>query len=397
MPLTAKLQTLHNRQLLGWGLAVAGAGLAWPGGAFALLGAGLCTAGAALALRKPALPAPTDATPSAAEATPPQVLARQAIAQAAGRPGADLMVAAVVPVWSRQMEATRDAASDGLSGILEQFSQMSTSLNALLTDIQGFAVTAEPGAVDQAVRRESPALEALLAPSRRAFAQRDAAVAELARCADALVELQQLAKQVREIARHTRLVAFNASIEANRNRSGASGQAGSDSGSQAVATELRTVATRMAEAGERVDRVVAALLGSIRKASREGSIVDTSEEELRLELDLKAREALSLFLGGMGSALQGSQSVQQTSQALAEQLDSVFVHFQFGDRVSQMLSIVGNDMTQFAEWVAAHPHATQSDANAWLAALEASYTMDEQRSTHHGNVNVAASAGVEFF
>lgn len=295
------------------------------------------------------------------------------------------------------MESTRDAASDGLSGILEQFSQMSTSLNTLLDDIKGFAVTAEPGAVDQAVRRESPALEALLAPSLRAFEQRDAAVSELGRCADALVELQQLAKQVREIARHTRLVAFNASIEANRNRSGTAGAVSSESGSQAVATELRTVATRMADAGERVDRVVTALLGSIRKASREGSIVDTSEEELRLELDLKARQALSALLGGMGSALQGSQTVQQTSQELAEQLDSVFVHFQFGDRVSQMLSIVANDMTQFAEWVATHPNATTHDANAWLAALEASYTMDEQRSTHHGNVNVAASAGVEFF
>ena len=46
---------------------------------------------------------------------------------------------------------------------------------------------------------------------------------------------------------------------------------------------------------------------------------------------------------------------------------------------------------------AANPRATPSDAAAWLTALEASYTMDEQRSTHHGNVHVEQSAGVEFF
>jgi len=47
--------------------------------------------------------------------------------------------------------------------------------------------------------------------------------------------------------------------------------------------------------------------------------------------------------------------------------------------------------------VAENPRATHSDAAEWLAALEASYTMDEQRSTHHGNVVVEKSAGVEFF
>ena len=193
-------------------------------------------------------------------------------------------------------------------------------------------------------------------------------------------------------------MAFNASIEANRSQRGTAGSGKStDGGSQAVASELRHVATRMAEAGERVDDVVAQLLAGIRQASREGEIADTQDEELRLELDLKAREALTALLGGLGSALQGSQSVQDTSRALSEQLEAIFMHFQFGDRISQMLSIVANDMDHFAEWVAKNPRATQSDATAWLSALEASYTMDEQRSTHHGNVNVAASAGVEFF
>jgi methyl-accepting chemotaxis protein len=400
---------IRHAPFAGWALAALGAALAWPGGLLGLLGAALVLAGTALALRT--APPPESRETSAAgdaEATTsgqnqnrpasstPGDSARAAIAQAAGRVGAEVMVSTVVPVWSRQMEVTRDAAAEGLSGILDQFSQMSATLNTLVSDIQGYAVTAEPGAVDQSVRRESPALEALLAPSRRAFAQRDTAVAELSRCAEALSELQQLAKQTREIGRHTRLVAFNASIEAHRGKTG-QGSPGAESGSQAVAVELRTVATRMAEAGERVDQVVTQLLNGIRKLSRESAIGDTSEEELRLELDLQARQALAALLGGLGSALQGSGSVQDASRALQDQLEAIFVHFQFGDRISQMLSIVANDMTQFAAWVAANPRATYSDASAWLTALEASYTMDEQRSSHHGNVHVEQSAGVEFF
>ena len=88
---------------------------------------------------------------------------------------------------------------------------------------------------------------------------------------------------------------------------------------------------------------------------------------------------------------------EQASAALATQFDNVFVHFQFGDRVSQMLSIISNDMLNFARWVADHPRATQSDAADWLAALDASYTMEEQRSHHHGNVHVQHNSGVEFF
>jgi methyl-accepting chemotaxis protein len=136
---------------------------------------------------------------------------------------------------------------------------------------------------------------------------------------------------------------------------------------------------------------------SLQQARRHGEASDTSPEELRLEIDLRAREALKALIGGMGNSLQGSADLKQAAATLSEHFDNTFVHFQFGDRVSQMLSIISNDMLNLARWVADHPHATQSDAAEWLAALDASYTMEEQRSHHHGNVHVERSAGVEFF
>ena len=78
----------------------------------------------------------------------------------------------------------------------------------------------------------------------------------------------------------------------------------------------------------------------------------------------------------------------QRHATLKAQLDQAFVNFQFGDRVSQMLSIVANDMNQFVQWTAQNPQAGPNDAHAWLERLEASYTMEEQRSEHHGNVHV---------
>jgi methyl-accepting chemotaxis protein len=230
-------------------------------------------------------------------------------------------------------------------------------------------------------------------------------VAALGQCADGLTELQHLSKQARELARHTRLVAFNASIESNRAHSGSgSGSGGSSAhkqaeqgGKQAVAGELRMLAGRIAENSENIERIINGLAVTVRKAHREGEVTDTSADELQLEIDISARRAMAALLGAMGTSMQSSTEVKQTAEALNAQLEASFMHFQFGDRVSQMLSIVGNDMTNFAQWVAANPRASQTDAAEWLVSLEASYTMEEQRSSHHGNAHVETGAAVEFF
>ena len=308
-----------------------------------------------------------------------------------GRGGAEVMVSQVVPVWGNQLDLMRDAADEGLGKLLESFSAMAGSLGSLGERLDNFSPTLDAGAVDNAVAGQAAALDALLSASQRAFDQRDAAVAELIRCASAIDELRQLGRLARDIGKHTRLVAFNASIEANRSGNG------NQSGAQAVANETRTLAARMAEVGEKIERLVATLARTLPLQRLSGEIADTTPDELRMELDLRARQALTGLLAAMGGALHGSVEVKALSQALSRQLEATFVAFQFGDRLSQMMSTVGNDMQNFARWVAANPCASQSDAAEWLDKLEASYTMEEQRSKHHGNVHIHRGSELEFF
>lgn len=374
--------TPRRWRLLAWPVAAAGAVLAWWGGLAGLAGVLLAAVGAALHFAGARGGSAALAAGDHRRGHDPQM---------AGRHGAEVMVSQVVPVWSRQMDVTREVASDGLARILETFTAVSGSLHDLAGQLNSFSLAAAPGAIDSAVSQPSPALDALRSASERAFAERDQAVAALAECSEALTRMTQLAKQAREVARHTRLVAFNASIEAQR------GDRADQGGGQAVAAEVRMLATRMAETAEQMERTVLATNEKIRAAHRRGESGDTSAEELRLEIDLRARDALAALIGAVGGSLQGSNELQQTAASLSDHLEQAFIHFQFGDRVSQMLAIVANDMSNFARWVAANPRATQSDAAEWLAALEASYTMDEQRSHHHGNVHVERSSEVEFF
>lgn len=310
-----------------------------------------------------------------------------------GRLGAEVMVSEVVPVWSRQMQLTGDVAQEGVGGILESFSSISGALQSLVDQLQAQTIAAEPGQVDATVRGQAAALEPLLAASQRAFEQRDAAFVEVGRIAETLHPLKLQVKLVRELARHSRLVAFNASIESTGRASAGT----KDDGRAAVAAEMRVLSDRIGQAADCIAGIVSGLEGPLAQMQRLGEIHDTSDEELRLEIDLAARQALQALLGALGPALAGSDEVARTIDTLRAQLDDSFVHFQFGDRLSQQLSIVGNDMSNFAAWVASHPQATQADAATWLQALEASYTMEEQRSGHHGNVHVHNSTGVEFF
>jgi len=379
----AAVTALSPRWMMAAAAAVVAAlaGLSWLGGAWGAL-AVILAAGVALAVARQPGRVPTPAAQPAAAGGP-------ALPYGA-RVGTEVMVAQVVPVWSRQMEVTRDLAATGLNKLLENFTGMSGGLDELVRQLETFSPTAAPGACDEAVEAQSPALQALLAPSARAFAQRDELLALLTRCQQDLMELQHQAKQAREIARHTRLVAFNASIEAHRSQA-------HGSGSQAVANELRDLAARMAATGEAVDKLAGGLAEGIGSTSRDAQSHDTTADELALELRIRAREALHAMLGAVGTTLSSTRAIREVSDALRTQLESSFVEFQFGDRVSQMLSIVGNDMTNFAAWVARHPQATQSDAAEWLQALEQSYTMEEQRAHHHGNAHVDRGSEVEFF
>lgn len=366
-----------------------GAALAWLGGPAALAGVLLACCGAFFLARH----TNARANASGVSDTAAQPTTRTG-ASMAGRVGAEVMVEQVVPVWSRQLDTARELTVDGINRIVEAFASISGALGTLASQLQSSEVSVQAGAVAEAVQREAPALAALCAASQRAFDERDRMVGELGRCADSLTELGHLAKSSREIARHTRLVAFNASIEAQRGQGAAASNGG---GAQAVAVEVRMLAGRMAEIGEKIEQQVLNLHDAISATRRRGEVGDTTPEELQLEIDIAARQALKALIGSLGSALQSHGEAQQAAAALSSQLEEVFMHFQVGDRISQMLAIVGNDMSRLATWVARNPIATQSDAAEWLAALEASYTMEEQRSHHHGNAHVSRDAGVEFF
>ncbi len=388
-PAAAPVCPIPSRPVLGpWALLVValigGLALGWQGGWLGLMGAA-CAIAAGLGLpwlRRQGEPGAAQAGADADPTGEPLV---------AGRVGAEVMVSQVVPVWSKQLDITRETASQGLSQLQTGFRDIATALASLTRQLDRLAPSAEAGHVDGVLAGAADALALLLAPSQQALAQRDAAWTELAGCAQALDELRQAGQDAREIGKHTRLVAFNASIEAQRSGSATA------NGAVAIAMETRALATRMAEVGEQVGRTVTRLEQTLLPCQLRGQVLATTPDELSLALNLRAREAVGRLQAALGGALQDAAEVQASCKGLRLTVDGLVGQLQLDDRLTQMLQLVGHDMSEFARWVHSHPYASQSDAADWLAKLEASYTMEVQRARHHGNVHIERAAKVDLF
>jgi methyl-accepting chemotaxis protein len=312
-------------------------------------------------------------------------------APGAGGAGTRLLASQVVPVWQRQLEASRAEAEQGLGGLLESFNELSNGLAAAIAAAeQGQQNQLGAGAADEIVARRQDLVEQMLAPAQALRAFRGEVQAELVALAELLVAFRRTGKDLDTLGRHARLVAMNASIEANR-----AGQ--SQAGFGAVAREVLGLATDTAGHAQRLlERLGDAerRLGALRSRLE----LDTGNAEtLTMELQQRARAIVVALVGDMGDALAGSRELRDTSRQLQGALEGVFVGFQFQDRFSQMLGSVLADMTRFVDWLGEGRAASHADAVAWLKRLDESYTMEQQRSHHHGTTHVGASAAVEFF
>ena len=62
-----------------------------------------------------------------------------------------------------------------------------------------------------------------------------------------------------------------------------------------------------------------------------------------------------------------------------------------------MLNLVIDDMQKLVMWLNGAEDAAAHHPVKWLERLEASYTMEEMKASHHNLVSVEKSSGVQFF
>ena len=104
-------------------------------------------------------------------------------------------------------------------------------------------------------------------------------------------------------------------------------------------------------------------------------------------LDAKAVAAIGRVLAMIQQSVQALEMIPRPfdheTQMVAQQVDRMYVGFQFQDRISQMMTLLHEDIQRLQAAMIEPQSDLQALApHAWLARLESQYAMTEQRQAH---------------
>ena len=116
------------------------------------------------------------------------------------------------------------------------------------------------------------------------------------------------------------------------------------------------------------------------------------------QLSPQARSAITHVLelvGGTVTALENiARPFAQETKLVAEQVERMYLGFQYQDRISQMMALLESDIARLQQAVDGSA-ADVPDLPGWLARLESQYAMSEQRQNHVANPSGAADDNTE--
>lgn len=95
------------------------------------------------------------------------------------------------------------------------------------------------------------------------------------------------------------------------------------------------------------------------------------------------RRVLAMIAQSVGALEQVAKPFEHETQMVGQQVERMYVGFQYQDRISQMMTLLHDDL-QRLQAVMVEP-GSDPDAlaqTAWLARLESQYAMAEQRQDH---------------
>lgn len=113
------------------------------------------------------------------------------------------------------------------------------------------------------------------------------------------------------------------------------------------------------------------------------------------QLTPDASAAIGQVLGMVRKAVDALEHISKPfaheTQMVAQQVERMYMGFQYQDRISQMMALMEGDMARMQEAFTTHA-ADTPDLAGWLVRLESQYAMTEQHKDHPG---VEASAAAD--
>ena len=291
----------------------------------------------------------------------------------------------IIPVWARQTRAARQQTEESITGLTSQFASMQQELR----QAAGAAEMEKVENVTRVLAQGQATLQGLVDSLREAREVRSAFLARISEMAQTITTLEEMSSEVAAIANQTNLLAVNAAIEAAHAREHGRGFA-------IVAAEVRKLSERSGATGLQISQQVAGVSQTLDGSLASAKEFTERDDAFIQEAEHKIREVVSEFSQVAEELSESARGMEFANTNVQRGISEALVHFQFQDRVSQMLWTVVQDMEKLAGQLEVDP--TGLETSTWLDELEQTYTTQEQIAIHKGIETTAPeSSDVTFF
>ncbi len=292
---------------------------------------------------------------------------------------------AIIPVWARQTSAARQQTEESINGLTSQFASMQQELRQAaggggMEKAEGMARTLLQG---------QATLQGLVDSLREARETRTEFLSRIADMARTITTLEEMSAEVAAIATQTNLLALNAAIEAAHAQEHGRGFA-------IVASEVRKLSERSGATGLKISEQVAGVSQTLEASLNSARDFTDRDDAFIQEAEEKIHAVVSEFRQVADEISDSARGMESTHFNVQQGISEALVHFQFQDRVSQMLWTVVQDMEKLADHLEQNPAGVE--ASKWLDELERTYTTQEQIAIHKGiDIQTPASSEITFF
>ncbi len=300
------------------------------------------------------------------------------------------LVGEVSPVWRHHLEAASRQASQATEQLIGRLHGVIDSLGRA-----GLSDTAPGGAQVSDSAGVLAACESELDPLTQVLKQIIESKASLLEgvklLASSTSELRGMADEVGKIAWQTNLLALNAAIEAAR-----AGQHGR--GFAVVATEVRALSTRSADTAKQILSGIDRVLGGVESTLRSAEQISVQDRGSVQSSEQCIRDVMGKIHDAVESLHGESALLRARAGEIQGDITSMLVSFQFQDRVTQMLSVVGDDIDRLDQLARQDsPLEARPTPPQWIEQLRATYTMTDEDTAHAGSAAPAAAPSLTFF
>lgn len=277
-----------------------------------------------------------------------------------------------VPTLNSQLSTANGQMEQGIVHLTESFGVIHKQLNETMSyareaaDALGGTGT---GLSDQVAR----SLNVMLQKFQNSLEEKAAIFAEVRGFIASTDELRKMATSVEELAGKTNLLALNAAIEAAR-----AGEEGR--GFSIVADEVRKLSMLSADTGQKIRERVLEISDAAKRAGEGAAKMESSDQEMISHADSTVKDVVGQFEAVTVPLQDASRKIIDNTQQVSMGLNNAVIHFQFQDRVSQIIGHVTDSLNEFGSQVEGGDGAV--DVEELMVGLEKNYTMAEERVNH---------------